>query len=227
MGPASNAERVCLISIYGLFDPRNGQLRYIGKTTNVSKRMEKHYGEARAGSRLHSRRWLDGLLALGLRADIVVLEEVAPEYANEAERFWIASMRLAGSDLTNQTIGGDGQQKGYKRSKEDVERCALALRGRRRTAKQRAAYRAAFNTPEEKQRRKELYARLKSEGKMTGRKFGQRLTEDHKRKIASSWTADRKAAHAAAQRAKPVDARWKAQLAAALRSRWDRRGAGS
>lgn len=194
MGSTHHAQGGAVISIYGLFDPRDDQLRYIGKSTNPRKRMEAHYGQARAGSVLHSRRWLAGLLARGLRAEVVVLEcATTTEEANDAERFWIAAMRLACCDLTNLTPGGDGQPKGCRRSADAVERGAAKHRGRKRTPEQIANYKAAFNRPEERERRRQRVEVLKQNpewlAKVRYGRTGQPCSEETKQRISAARRA--------------------------------------
>lgn len=138
------------VSIYGLIDPRSGELRYIGKAIDVPRRISSHYTKARKGDVLHSRRWLAGLLAQGLKAEIAILEKVdSNDKANEAEMFWIASMRLAGANLTNRTFGGDGQSPGYRPTQEALNKQSIATKARGGwSPAHRAAHKAAFANPE-------------------------------------------------------------------------------
>jgi hypothetical protein len=85
--------------IYGLIDPRDGQLRYVGQSSVGMKR-------AKA---LHSAKcmsWQKSLRSKGLVEDVEVLEET--EQLNDAEIFWIAYYKMIGANLTNLTDGGDG-----------------------------------------------------------------------------------------------------------------------
>lgn len=93
--------------IYGLVDPRSGCLRYVGQTKNLKERFWGHTGMASV-SRHRCAAWIRGLRKLGLKPVLEVLEEVSTEQANDAERFWIASLRAAGASLLNMTDGGDG-----------------------------------------------------------------------------------------------------------------------
>jgi hypothetical protein len=90
--------------IYGLIDPRNGQLRYIGKSENGLKRAQDPHSP-RCGN------WLKQLKKLGLNVEIEILEELpnaSHEILNEAEVFWIGYFKMVGVNLTNLTSGGDG-----------------------------------------------------------------------------------------------------------------------
>lgn len=89
--------------IYGLIDPRTGQIRYIGKSSSgLSRPSEGHY---------HGRckNWISNLKEAGLRYQIKVMEDVgSKDMLNAAERNWIAHGRSEGWPLTNLTNGGDG-----------------------------------------------------------------------------------------------------------------------
>lgn len=214
------------VYIYDLSDPRTGYVRYVGKSVRPKERLATHIREARSGSKIHSRRWIAGLLAEGLVPILSILEEVDDASANEAEMFWIASFKLAGFDLTNKTFGGDGQPSGYKPSKEAIEKLKASITGSKRTEEQKKRIREAFSDPKLRLRRSEITrARMADPVQRaiaaTGM-LGKKLSAEAKKKISDKWTPERKAAHAEAQRALPVDDRWKAQLALAIKSRWDK-----
>ncbi len=96
--------------IYGLFDPRNYSLRYIGKSDNPNLRLKQHIHFAinRTKSRSHKDKWLRSLLSERLEPSIEILEEVSIDKWEEAESAWIAECREFGLNLTNETSGGDG-----------------------------------------------------------------------------------------------------------------------
>ena len=216
-----------MISIYGLIDPRSNEVRYIGKSANPTERLATHVREARQGHVLHSRRWIDGLLKSGMRPDLWVIDRASTHSdANELERFWIASFRLMGANLTNRTDGGDGQSPGYRPSAEVVEKIASKRRGSKASPETRERMRTAFNTPEMRALRSQNTKRLANSPewreKIGRGNRGKRLSEETKRKQSASWTPERKAAHAKEKSALPFDDRWRAQLAAAIKARWDK-----
>jgi len=134
------------VYIYGLCDPRSGELRYIGKSTNVEERVARHIRKASAR---YLRRWIAGLLAVGLRPEVVVLDQVNDSWeASIAEQFWIASMRLCGCRLTNLTYGGDGQRNGYKHTPEARLKQSIAEKGKPWSASHRANHAAALASPQ-------------------------------------------------------------------------------
>ena len=81
--------------IYGLVDPRDRCLRYIGKTHKRRElRLQEHIEAARTGGASHVYRWIRGLLDTGHLPDIFVLERVpGTDSWEEAERRQIAFWR--------------------------------------------------------------------------------------------------------------------------------------
>ena len=95
--------------IYGLFDPRNDELRYVGKSMSGLKRPKGHFYPSQL--RGHNKRvnWIKSLQAKGLRPEIVILEEVVnAETLPTLEKLAIAHYRSMGFDLVNGTDGGEG-----------------------------------------------------------------------------------------------------------------------
>jgi hypothetical protein len=109
--------------IYALRDPRNGQVRYVGKThRSLASRLADHVlkaGKPQYQTR-HSVRWIAGLVRLGLRPTIELLEEIGGGWA-EREVFWIAWFRNNGADLTNHSSGGESGRSGVRLTPELVE----------------------------------------------------------------------------------------------------------
>lgn len=94
--------------IYALHDPTDASCRmYVGKTVDLRTRLRDHCKPST--DRGIRSRWLKSLLARGVRPEMVVLE-VVPACGDwqEAERFWIESLRAVGANLANHTLGGEG-----------------------------------------------------------------------------------------------------------------------
>lgn len=90
--------------IYGLYDPRDGALRYIGKANNSAKRLASHKRDARKrDAPVH--RWIRKLETLGMSPTQKVLS-VTDDWEAE-ERRLIALHRTDGSRLLNVADGGD------------------------------------------------------------------------------------------------------------------------
>lgn len=96
-----------LAHIYGLFDPRTGYLRYIGKTVqSLNERVNQHL--ARVDSNTHKNMWLRQLKEQGLRPVCVSIAQCTVDAVDQLERVWIALFKELGADLTNHTEGGEG-----------------------------------------------------------------------------------------------------------------------
>ena len=121
------------IVIYALCDPDTGECRYVGKANDMRARSRGHRWEAR-GKRFQTRkaRWLRSLG--GREPAVRVLEVVAPDQWAEAERRWIAEMRLRGADLTNFADGGQTspvEGRGHTQASKEKMRAAALANGAR------------------------------------------------------------------------------------------------
>jgi hypothetical protein len=103
--------------IYALVDPRDGEIRYVGKAKDLKVRLWGHLHEK---ARTHKANWIRSLLAAGLKPELRVLEETGDDWA-ERERWWIRHFRETGTQLTNYTDGGEGWSGGSHRP-ETIER---------------------------------------------------------------------------------------------------------
>lgn len=96
--------------IYGLYDPENQIVRYVGQTVSPKKRLKDHVSEANCNIRFNRKNnWIRSVLKEGRRPEMMILEEVEDhnqEALDRAERFHIAQLLDCGFDLTNATDGG-------------------------------------------------------------------------------------------------------------------------
>lgn len=131
--------------IYGLHDPRDGALRYVGKATNPTQRLRRHLARSRRGERTHKAAWLRSLLALGLEPTVGIVEKTTERKWQERERFWISHFKAAGAQLTNSTDGGEGgaTMKGKKFTAEHRKALSEAFKGHPVAAHVREAVREA------------------------------------------------------------------------------------
>lgn len=95
--------------IYGLTDPRTGELRYVGLTTRGMKRVNDHilYGGGNNGQLSHYTNWQKSLGKADVRPDWFVIEEHSNiEELSDAEDFWIQYFEMVGCSLVNGQSGG-------------------------------------------------------------------------------------------------------------------------
>lgn len=109
----------CEISyIYGLVDPRNGEIRYIGKTNNPKNRLNAHITESlKSDAQNYRLRWLRKLNKLKLKPLMIFLK-VCP--SNDFERYESEYIKIYSNDrLTNSDESGQGNK---NRKKEVLDR---------------------------------------------------------------------------------------------------------
>jgi hypothetical protein len=92
-------------TIYGLCDPRSGELRYIGVTVaKLATRLSGHLTESVAhyAKDTEKKRWLNELTAAGFTPEVFSIETVQFDGHRQEEQFWIHYFRALGCRLTNQ-----------------------------------------------------------------------------------------------------------------------------
>lgn len=94
-----------MIYIYGLVDPRNDEIRYIGASKNPRKRLIEHIRDTKRNYRVI---WINKLKRENLLPGIIIIEECTEENWQERERYLISFYRNQNARLTNLTDGGDG-----------------------------------------------------------------------------------------------------------------------
>lgn len=88
-------------TIYGLTDPRNGQIRYIGRTANPETRLREHIVASQAGVLRND--WIKELRRAGEIPGMCILETVPESEVAETEKFYIGYFKMLGANLTNFT----------------------------------------------------------------------------------------------------------------------------
>lgn len=95
--------------VYGLIDPFNNELRYVGYAKNPKDRLVKHLCPSKLTGFTHKENWIKSLFSRDAKPQLFLLEEFeSKEEALQAEIELIAYYRYLGCDLTNTTAGGEG-----------------------------------------------------------------------------------------------------------------------
>lgn len=92
--------------IYTLSDPRNGLIKYVGKTSRVKKRIGEHIRELQGNTKKIN--WIKSLKKTGLNPIFEEIEETDVENCDFLEMYWISQFKTWGFELKNHTDGGDG-----------------------------------------------------------------------------------------------------------------------
>lgn len=111
------------VQIYALIDPRNNQIRYVGKTINtLQNRLREHIWISRT-ERSKCRRavWIKELFESNLKPEIVLLETVNENQWRKAEQKWEKDLKNQGFDLLNDLPTGGGCGRNEKRIKWNNE----------------------------------------------------------------------------------------------------------
>ena len=126
--------------IYVLVDPRDGEIRYVGWTTQtLTQRYKSHLAYK---SRAHRSKWIQALLRQGLRPIIRLIQMVPVGDGPNAEIYWIKFHRDLGCRLVNLTEGGEGAP-GHLPTEETRARMRAAHRGRKHSPETIAKLRLA------------------------------------------------------------------------------------
>lgn len=103
---AGNGEHGQASYIYGLKDPRDGLIYYVGKSNHPERRKREHLEDATTNAARVG--WLNDLKAACLEPELVILERVDRNDWQRAEVYWIAKGYEDGWPLVNIAKGGGG-----------------------------------------------------------------------------------------------------------------------
>lgn len=111
------------VYIYGLFDPRDNALRYVGKTIKPKTRLWEHVYNSRKRE-TDKDKWIAELIELGLSPTFEILEQTDEEGWPDAEKMWISKSIADGCDLFNVSEGGPNPPDwaGRKQSPEHIQK---------------------------------------------------------------------------------------------------------
>lgn len=147
--------------IYGLVDPRTGQIRYIGQSSRGTKRSYAHRWTSRDRN-THKSRWIDSLKRQGLNFSVTILQEFSDGASlDEAEISWIAKARSLGWKITNIATGGSAPWLGKKHSPSTIEKMRAAKLGKKNSPEhcRHMSIAASGKSPSKETRKKMSLAR--------------------------------------------------------------------
>lgn len=106
IGDVIRLPAVQVVYIYGLYDPLDGVIRYVGKTGNPNTRLESHYLDARRyqakqrkGFAVHD--WITSLIEAGRMPEMVILDITDSSNSVRVEHEWIDGMHTRNGELAN------------------------------------------------------------------------------------------------------------------------------
>jgi group I intron endonuclease len=106
-----------VVYIYSLKDPRDYQIKYIGKTVDIDRRRKEH-SQIHRNKKSRKNSWVAHLVKNGMQPIMEILEECEKSKWVEREKYWIRYYKELGFDLKNMTLGGESND-GYVFTIED------------------------------------------------------------------------------------------------------------
>lgn len=184
------------VTIYTLECPTTGHVKYVGATKRLRRRYNCHVSDPRSCDKTE---WIRQLKLDGKRPIVGVLEVVESSNENdwqEAECFWIDTLRYYGCQLLNRYTGGN---KGRRSCFETRQKMSLARKGKPFSATHKAnlgsANRARVLPPEVIARmsalRKGIPRSAETKAKLSKAHKGKTLSVEHRRKIGLAGTGRR------------------------------------
>lgn len=191
--------------IYALVDPRDGVIKYVGKSYDPQERLKGHFKNCKRTVTLKNR-WIAKLKSLDLKPNITILEEVALSEWEDKEQYWIRELQNQGYPLKNGDRGGKGRSRfvvseetrrkislantGRRHSEEIKHKISLANTGKKRTDEQKnrigLASMGRIHTLEARQKMSQSRLGVpKPEG------FGEKVSKAHKGRVFSKETRQR------------------------------------
>lgn len=119
------------VFIYILIDPQSKQIRYVGKTTDVNRRLRRHITE-RFLHDSYKDRWIRKLIDNDFSPEIEIIDKVDKVEWAYWEKFYISYFKYIGCELTNGTLGGDEppSTKGKKHTIESKLKMSKTKKGK-------------------------------------------------------------------------------------------------
>lgn len=91
--------------IYALIDPRDEKIKYVGKSNNPKKRLPGHYHAYKPTIKYY---WLHKLRRLGLKPELIILDEIDINDWQFWETYWYWQVKSWGYELKNSDLPGKG-----------------------------------------------------------------------------------------------------------------------
>ena len=106
------------VYIYALIDPDTDEVRYVGKTENLRKRLTEHCNITKV--KTAKDKWVASLIMQGKRPKMTVLKECTPDTWQESEKRLIAHYRSVSPLVVNTSDGGFGNKQSLYPSKLSI-----------------------------------------------------------------------------------------------------------
>lgn len=109
------------VFIYSLSDPRDNQIKYIGKAIDPNVRLSYHLRNRNQGNTMKNN-WIKYLVNNNLYPTLQILDEVPETEWQFWERYWIAQIKAWGFNLKNGDNGGLGFDRFNEETKAKISK---------------------------------------------------------------------------------------------------------
>lgn len=188
----AESSNLALVLVYGLYDPIDGELRYVGKTTQaLHLRLKSHVQPSSLKGRSYRASWIKSLLARGVAPLICSIQKIGCiSELGPAERYWIAFFRAAGARLVNGTDGGEGpgfqSEATKKKISGTLKTRVVSQEARANLSKALLGHRLSAETKEKiSAARKGSVLSAETRAKMSAAHKGRTLAPEHIAKVAA------------------------------------------
>ena len=107
------------VDIYGLIDPRDREIKYVGQTNNLMRRLKQHLADRGDTTKCD---WIKELHLQGMKPQLVRLDTTTKEEAHAVENWWILFCRHQGWQNVNGTNPDEWRADFGEMFSEDLER---------------------------------------------------------------------------------------------------------
>lgn len=186
-------ERSSTTFIYALIDPRNGNIRYIGKANNPRTRFNSHVFDL---AKTKKTNWIKSLVKIGLKPELLVIDEVLISEWIFWEMHYISLFKFYGFKLTNLTDGGEGGSL-IKRimTQETKEKLSRIHLNRTKEQKKISLLKSAETRKLNEKTRKEKYLlnprKMSDSTKEKLRQLKLNMSDEYRRKLSIANTGKR------------------------------------
>lgn len=110
--------------IYTLTDPRDGKIKYVGKTINIDHRFKSHLWKNKNDKTIKNH-WIQHLIKQGLKPEIETIDIVPECQWQFWEQYWICQVKSWGFSLKNGDNGGLGFDRYNEATKNKIRKTLI------------------------------------------------------------------------------------------------------
>lgn len=177
------------IYIYTLSDPFTNEIRYVGKTNDINKRLVDHCKKCNLKNNSYKNNWIELLLSKNKKPKIEILDEVFDDEWQFLEKYWIEQLKQWGFNLTNMTSGGEGKDN-YICPIETKNKISKSLSGQNHPNWGKKL----SDTTKIKISMGNMGKKVSSEtkNKLSNSKKGKKLSDEHKNKLSKTLIGNKR-----------------------------------